>query len=661
MQNSPSLHHHHSFLQFPCSISSSASFMPQQVEPPTTVQTKSSFSEIEPIHEIPLYHLTLSEPSSFISPSLHTSRSIEPFISPLTETNLDYHKSTFCSSFEAKQHHVDSFIQNQKALLEQEHELQRKTKAEIQSLIPLNTRSLDEELVLDDSQQQWTDLLYSSPATTSRKRFSFSSLPTPTSDRRGRTALINSWFSNVVDYKGHETNGTTGQQPPVNETIDTECGRTPRKQWLKSLIQWLRFGQGKKRAKIAEGNDEAHQLQHHDLQRQSPLSLATMTATSIEEEKLRYKMTVDPTLEDDCQHYDERRHQSKKAARHVSWSMGTSFEEYRLDKARSMEHDFYDNNTRNGSQRRSKIPHLFFPTRNADAAAAAAAYMDEPPSPSTPTTPSFLPHSAPASPTSSTNQKKGFGLSFVQHSLSSTKRSLLHPQKNLTRRRKRKVYHITAQDTASGGNNDMEGNDENINTQPYFYRPSVSENNTTQNRRYSSGHLIESYSPRLSALKEEAAVTDVAMMAANNKQNLVAFRYPRMVRMKNLRGAAKHGLPLDKNNDGVGVGVGSGSGDDIGNGDERMDNGHAISSGNWISSQLLYKYSSQKMGILDPYDDDKDVVFGVENGGEDDDDDDNSLVKYSRQYRNSTKRRSDPGAGLSAPPFPIGRPLSSFY
>ncbi|CAO3584315.1 unnamed protein product [Absidia cylindrospora] len=653
MQNSPSLHHHHSFLQFPCSMSSSASFMPQQVEPPTTVQTKSSFSEIEPVHELPFYHLTLSEPSSFISPSLHTPRSIEPFISPLTETNLDYHKSTFCSSFEAKQHHVDSFIQNQKALLEQEHHLQRKTMAEIQSLIPLDTRSLDEELVLDDRHQQWADLLYSSAATTSRKRFSFSSLPAPTADRHGRTALIHSWFSNGIDYKGHETTGTTPfhaeQQLPKNSTGDTEGGRTPRKQWLKSLIRRLRFGQGKKRTKVVEGNDEEQQLQHHDFQRQSPLSLATMTATAIEEEKLRHKTTVDPTLEDDYQHYDDRRHQSKKAARHVSWSMGTSFEEYKLDKTRNMERDVYGNDTQGDSQRRSKIPHLFFPTRNA----AAATYIDEPPSPSTPTTPSFLPHSAPASPTSSTNQKKGFGFSFVQQSLSSTKRSLLHPQKNLTRRRKRKVYHITPQDKVLDDNDDMEGNEENIDAQSYLYhQQSASEKDTTQIQRYSSGHLIESYSPRLSALKEEtaaAAVTDVTTMAAN-RQNLVAFRYPRMVRVKDLRDAANHILTVDKYD------VGSSSGG-VGNGGEQMDNGHAISSGNWISSQLLYKYSSQKMGTIDQYDDDKDI-FG---GEDDDDDDDNSLIKYSRQYRNSTKRLSDPGAGLSAPPFPIGRPLSSFY
>jgi hypothetical protein len=46
---------------------------------------------------------------------------------------------------------------------------------------------------------------------------------------------------------------------------------------------------------------------------------------------------------------------------------------------------------------------------------------------------------------------------------------------------------------------------------------------------------------------------------------------------------------------------------------------------------------------------------------EEEEEEEDSLYKYSKRYRMHSKRFSDPGSGLSAPPFPIGRPLSSFY
>lgn len=46
---------------------------------------------------------------------------------------------------------------------------------------------------------------------------------------------------------------------------------------------------------------------------------------------------------------------------------------------------------------------------------------------------------------------------------------------------------------------------------------------------------------------------------------------------------------------------------------------------------------------------------------EEEEEEEDSLYKYSKRYRVHSKRFSDPGSGLSAPPFPIGRPLSSFY
>lgn len=89
MQKSPLPHHQTSSTNTPYTMSSSASITPPQVEPPTTIKTKSSFSEIEQL--VDPHHT--SKNYSYIPPQLQIHQQTEPFVSPLTETNLNYHKS----------------------------------------------------------------------------------------------------------------------------------------------------------------------------------------------------------------------------------------------------------------------------------------------------------------------------------------------------------------------------------------------------------------------------------------------------------------------------------------------------------------------------------------------------------------------------------------
>ncbi|KAI9484386.1 hypothetical protein BDB00DRAFT_878915 [Zychaea mexicana] len=86
---------------------------------------------------------------------------IEPFVSPLTETNLKYHTESFPANQEARQFYIESYVETQANVVQLENKLQRRRRAEIRSLVPLDTLSTYDELIAQHSviqphQQQQT-------------------------------------------------------------------------------------------------------------------------------------------------------------------------------------------------------------------------------------------------------------------------------------------------------------------------------------------------------------------------------------------------------------------------------------------------------------------------------------------------------------------------
>ncbi|KAI8344561.1 hypothetical protein BC941DRAFT_408967 [Chlamydoabsidia padenii] len=191
-----------SLTQLPYSLSSSMSIIP----PPTTILS-SSPDIIDPSPE---------ELSSL-------SIDVNPLITPLTETNLGYHKLNFPSSRETKLCYVDSYIQQQKALVKRELELQQETQAEIQSMIPLDTTCSNDELVRDDITQ-----LYDTQSTSPQHTIQQSpTTPAQAIDQKRRHSLLTHlWFSS--------------DHPPSHNKTTTTMTLKGR---LTSLTRW--FGIGK--------------------------------------------------------------------------------------------------------------------------------------------------------------------------------------------------------------------------------------------------------------------------------------------------------------------------------------------------------------------------------------------------------------------------------
>ncbi|KAI8084894.1 uncharacterized protein BX664DRAFT_360709 [Halteromyces radiatus] len=593
MQSTPSLHHSISLPLLPCSISSSFSHTTPPVEAPTTIKTKPSFSEIEQVQDDQDHLFTTSH--SLMTAQLQIHKVTEPFVSPLTETNLDYHKSTFPSSRDAKRRYVEFFIQNQRMLLEQELELQRKTKAEISSMIPLDTRSTDEELVRDDNQQFIGSLLTSeiqTPILSSIKT------ATTTTTRRRHSMLSQHWLSNNDHQHQHNALPSSDDN---HQTINVDNTKQQNKSsWLKNLTRWIRIGQDKKRNRrlsLLDNDDDDEQ-----------------------------EVQVQTSRLDDMQRQRRREQQARKAARHASWSVGTSFEEYKREKNRMVEQGLYGLSNANiaralGGSQRSKASLLFLPVGNAVPSSSLTNDHDPPiPSPSsiTPSTPPLV-HTP--SPSSSSQQQKKKDVSFMEQTLSSTK-SLLRPARSL--RRKQNHHPV---DNPINDDHHHRKNTVRMDPHPTHHRQQ------RQDKRRRSHHFVNRYSPQLSALEEE----DLAMTTSDS-QNLIAFRYPKMVRLQDLRDAAIHILSVSDDHQPNRKKIGD---------DHTMENDH-------------FKWRQHKQ----LFDDDHDNNNNDDDGDDDDDDDDNdhdSLEKYIQQYRKSTKRYSDPGFGLSAPPFPIGRPLTTLY
>ncbi|CAO3600378.1 unnamed protein product [Absidia cylindrospora] len=665
MQKSPLSHHQTSSTKTPYTMSSSASITPQQVEPSMTIKTKSSFSEIEQL--VDPHHT--SKNYSYGTSQLQLNKQTEPFVSPLTETNLNYHKSTFPPSREAKQRYVDFFIQNQKALLEQELDLQRRTKAEIQSMIPLDTKSIDEELVRDD-QQHLNDFARSLAQSPRSRMSSSTSLGTP---QRRHSALVQHRYSSHHDEQDLTLLATTESEqhstPQVDNGTKLQASGSSKKPWMKALTRWILPGQTKKEDGY-DCNDNGQQ------QQQQPVTTVAVevASSSIQQENENLGVHVDPSLSSSSvlasasapaptpvpasvsasvsapvsateagQFHDPyrqtNRRQARRAARHVSWSGGTSFEKYKQQKSSMIEEGLYGLSNANiaralgSSQQGSRAPLLFLPTRNTTTSSSytndAVSLEATTPEPAT-TTPEL--HDTPDSHTlssTSTNQKKDPAISFVQQTLSSAK-SLLRPRKSI----RKKSNHVDPQETPQpptvNSSNDRDGHDDGgggggggITLTDSQVDAIQQQQQQEKERRRRSTLATGRYSPSLSALKEEEWVG-----MPESCQHLVAFRYPKMVRIKDLRDAAIHILSTS-----------DGDADEM---DYMTVTGHRFSNG---GTDLLAQNKPTWNTGQDLYGDDYDE----------------DLNRCARKYRNSMKRLSDPGTGLSPPPFSIGRPISSLH
>ncbi|KAG2217403.1 hypothetical protein INT45_005893 [Circinella minor] len=144
------------------------------VDPGTTSRTtpSSRFSEIEQVlpSDPRLVSVIASpQPSSSTADRLqHSQRQpkqqhIEPFISSLTEANLKFHTNSYSNSKETRKFYVDSYVETQANVIQLETKLQRRRRAEIRSLVPLDILSLSDEVII---QQPVTQLIVENLTTT---------------------------------------------------------------------------------------------------------------------------------------------------------------------------------------------------------------------------------------------------------------------------------------------------------------------------------------------------------------------------------------------------------------------------------------------------------------------------------------------------------------
>ncbi|KAG0180292.1 hypothetical protein DFQ28_001447 [Apophysomyces sp. BC1034] len=67
---------------------------------------------------------------------------------PLTEENLQIHTNTYSSA--TKTHYIETFVESQVTVLEREKKLEQRRRAEIRSMIPLDTEQLDEHIIQEN-------------------------------------------------------------------------------------------------------------------------------------------------------------------------------------------------------------------------------------------------------------------------------------------------------------------------------------------------------------------------------------------------------------------------------------------------------------------------------------------------------------------------------
>ncbi|KAI8075226.1 hypothetical protein BC940DRAFT_287770 [Gongronella butleri] len=391
----PPLHHRYSLPVISCSASSS--FTPLHVEPPTTKTQTSSFSEIEPVNTF----------DTFIPPQLHIHH--ESFLSPLTETNLEYHKSTFPSSREAKKRYVDSYIQHQRALLEQELNLQRQIKQEMSAMIPLDHTDQGHELIADI-------MLSSSPPLPPLSPPAPTPPTTPHANKKKQKGSGNSlikrprWLQGFADWVQRRTRPT-----PTTPNADGQ-GSFPDNEEHGAVISGIQ----------PMGRDENNENDEND-------EIGDFAMSAVR------RVSLSP------------QHAQVRAARHVSWCVGTSYEEYKKEKLRLMQQTLQELGTPRASMS-SASPHtLYVPRVTPDPPSPhmlerlpplPASPTTSSPAPSTPTTPQQ--HQTPASPSSPPHRDSAITFMQQTRSLLRTRRlSLMDNEKkakNQQRTRRHSLY-----------------------------------------------------------------------------------------------------------------------------------------------------------------------------------------------------------------------------
>ncbi|KAF7726940.1 hypothetical protein EC973_008236 [Apophysomyces ossiformis] len=293
------LSHRHSFPPVVQTLPTSASSTPPAVDPVIIHTTSSSFSEIEQVGPSCSYRTIHSaDPCGAVPPELLLIPSrIEPFISPLTETNLKYHTGTLPSDREARSHYVRSYVESQRHVLELEVELQSRRRAEIQSYVPLDTRHIDEEVIQDDN-----PTLPVFPT------------PSPTLDQ-----------AEVAAIPQEPNHASLGEQqevpspaesptanPPVIDSLTPKHNKSKRKWLLGILTRWVRNAHSKQANRHEEENAQS------------------MTATAAPDPEQQAEQTS-PEPRNMAPEYNIT--DTQRVVRHTSWSAGTTFEQYRLEKS----------------------------------------------------------------------------------------------------------------------------------------------------------------------------------------------------------------------------------------------------------------------------------------------------------------------------------------
>ncbi|KAI8331010.1 hypothetical protein BC941DRAFT_439522 [Chlamydoabsidia padenii] len=380
-------------------------------------------------------------------------------------------------------------------------------------MIPLDTASIEEELVRDDFQhkQRLSTTLTDFNSHQHRCYSTITQSCGSNNDDQERSNLIFGITCNERDdYSIHQLDHSSSSSR-LKRSLS-------RRHWKKFFTRWISTGHDKKTGKPG---DKDNDRQHSPTETAEPIIHPTGASTSQPQENNQTNSATIDTLPD--RENDQR--QTRKPARHVSWSVGTSYEEYKRQKANMVEQGLYGLSNANiaralgGSHRGSKASLLFRPELTSSQTS----------NPSTPT-----PQANTSEATGSLATKpKDSGLLFVQQTLLSTK-SLLRPRKSA---RWKGEPNDNDDNTEGGINRRRNSTDHGRDSLQGSRQPS-------QRRR--STHIMERYSPKLSALEEE----DIHGVPC---PTLVAFRYPKMVRMKDLRDAAIHILSVT-DEDGIDTG-----------------------------------------------------------------------------------------------------------
>ncbi|KAG0166167.1 hypothetical protein DFQ28_007657 [Apophysomyces sp. BC1034] len=232
-------------------------------------------------------------------------------------------------SRESRTHYVQSFVESQRGVLELEVELQCRRRAEIRSYVPLDTRHIDEEVIQDDS-----TVLCAPP------------VPAPTP---GQAEIMN-----TPEETNQITPGTPPEPLPIADSPAPKSTKSKRKWLFRALSRWIHNGNNK-----VERREEESQVSAETTATPTPVQQIEATTTTTTEIP-RSHNPID----------------TNKVARHTSWSAGTTFEQYKKEKAAIIRRGLCGLSNANiaralGSEQKSLTSMLFLPTPSPDASAVS--------------------------------------------------------------------------------------------------------------------------------------------------------------------------------------------------------------------------------------------------------------------------------------------------